>query len=172
MKLIGMLPESQQEALMEVGMRAMQDPHVQSLAMLPASLALAYTPHFVKGGLILAHGKTYNLDEPRQMDRDTRTLAANSAYGALLRRCQACHQNALEGFPAFAVAVLAAKVFIESRSGAKAAAAIARRYVFVRILYTIAYIGGVHRGVAVARALLWSDGLRCIYNLFGQALRG
>ena len=106
------------------------------------------------------------------MAQDDATLGAQTEFGALLRRCQACHQNALEGFPAFAAAVLAVKLFVESEKGARTAAVLARRYLLARFVYTLVYIGGAHKGLALARMLLWSDGIRTIFSLFGHALGG
>ena len=51
--------------------------------------------------------------------------ANSDGYQALIRRCAACHENALEGFGPFAAAVLCAKLFI-GRKDRKAAALAAR----------------------------------------------
>jgi len=174
MELIGKLPESMQEGVMEVGMHAMRDPHVASAAMLPAALALAYVPHFFKGAVILAKKGKYNLEEPRAMRGDDRFgFQDGGGLGALLRRCEGCHQNALEGFGPFAASVLAAKVFlVDDKAGARKAAALAMRYLLARLVYTLAYICGVHRAIAVVRALAFGDGLGSVFKLFMLALKG
>ncbi len=141
LQVVGMLPESVQETVMAVGMRAMQDPHVASLATLPVALALAYLPHYVKlSVLAVTQGTKYNLLEPRLMNCETpagggASATVSSGLLALGRRCLACHANALEGFPHFAAAVLAAKVFLPRRdvAAAKKAAQLAVRCVLVKL---------------------------------------
>ena len=173
MELVGKLPESLQGPLMDVGMHAMRDPHVASAAMLPAALALAYVPHFLKGGVIVAKKGSYNLEEPRSMRGDARYGGATDGLGAFIRRCEGCHQNALEGFGPFAAAVLACKVFLDGdKHGARRAAALAVRYVAARMLYTLCYIGGVHRAIAFVRMLAFSEGLGSVFKLFMLALKG
>ena len=126
MKLVAMLPEELQSSAMAFGMRAALDPHLVSAAMLPVALTLAYVPHLVKVALTL---KNYNIEEPRAAD--AARLPRDDGQSALLRRCVACHANALEGFGPFAAAVLAAKLFIDRKNkrSARKAAVLAMKYV-------------------------------------------
>ena len=51
--------------------------------------------------------KDYPLGEPRQIDTHKKWGGADDTTAKLIRRCTACHLNALENFPAFAAAVIA-----------------------------------------------------------------
>jgi uncharacterized MAPEG superfamily protein len=45
------------------------------------------------------------------------------------------------------------------------------RYLLSRIVYTGVYLGGVHKGVAVVRTLVWAYGFNAVFGLFALALR-
>ena len=85
-----------------------------------------------------------------------------------LQRLSAAHANALEGFPAFAAAVLAALI---NKAAPFAVLKKAMAYLALRLLYTILYaIGG--RTVGLGRSAVWGGSAAMILNIFKLAIDG
>lgn len=83
------------------------------------------------------------------------------------RTAQACHLNALESFPAFAVAVVLCKL---QKAKPLEAARLSLRFLLARALYTACYLLGSHDAVAALRSLCWLDSVLSIGRLYGKAL--
>ncbi|CAJ1446106.1 unnamed protein product, partial [Effrenium voratum] len=107
MAMMARMPAPLQQRVQALLMRAMQDMYLPALATVPVAWFLAYVPHFMKFGVILSKQRVteYNNQDPRSTD-----YAQFGPSEKLIRRLLACHQNALEGFPAFAFAVLMCKM--------------------------------------------------------------
>lgn len=136
MKVVSMMPEGMQNSVMNVGVRAMRDPHVVGAAMIPAAIFLTFVPHAVRIAVTAVTTSDYPLEEPReQLSSDSSKIAQK--YRPLLRRCAACHHNQLEGVTLFAAAVLTAKLFIakSNKKAARQAATLAVRCVSLLFLF-------------------------------------
>eukprot|EP00913_Durusdinium_trenchii_P011311 g10623.t1 len=177
MSALAKLPSRQQQQVQELLMRVMKDMFLPALATVPAAWVLAYVPHFVKLGVVLSKQRLadYNNRDPRSTNPEE-----FGSKAALVRRCFACHVNALESFPAFALAVLLCKTlgqrdvlameFVQDGIKPFEAFNLCIRYLAARILYTMCYILGTNDVVAALRSLIWMDSILSIGRLYMKAL--
>ncbi|CAE8596578.1 unnamed protein product [Polarella glacialis] len=104
----------------------------------------------------------YNNITPRTTDPDSFGTRAG-----LIKRCIGCHQNALESFPALAIAILLCKA---QKAKPLQVAKLGMRYLAMRLLYTLCYVTGKNDMVAALRTLSWAGGMHTIWRLFMTAL--
>ena len=110
-----------------------------------AAFTLVYVPFSIK----LVHvSMTGSVDvvEPR---KQTQNLGATSRFVA---RLQACHDYLQECFPFIAAGVLGA---LQAGVSAQVVAELASLWVWLRVLYCVLYIFGVHQVIAILRMLHW-----------------
>mmetsp|Transcript_54932 Transcript_54932/g.148248 ORF Transcript_54932/g.148248 Transcript_54932/m.148248 type:complete len:165 (-) Transcript_54932:139-633(-) len=164
MEVFAKLPGPLQQSMAQLLQKIMKDPLLPALATLPAAWVLCYVPHFTKLALILTKQapQEYNNITPRTTDLD-----AFGDKAAIIKRCKACHENALESFPAFAAAVLLCKA---QKAKAGQVVSLSVRYLGLRVLFTIFYILGRSDAVAAMRTLSWAGGKLTIWRLFMAAL--
>lgn len=115
------------------------------------AMALPYVPHALKA--VAAHRKLpkgYDLRDPRRATAEA--SASNDADARYISRCQGAHQNSLESWPQFAVAVLFAMAAGVDGGTLSRASTL---YVAARVAYLYAYVTGATLGVASMRSLLW-----------------
>ena len=80
---------------------------------------------------------------------------------------EACHLNALESFPAFALAVVLCKL---QKAMPLRAATLSLRFLIARVAYTMCYLLGSNDFVAALRSLSWLDSMVAIFRLYATAL--
>jgi uncharacterized MAPEG superfamily protein len=159
-ELVGRLPESVQELVQQGAVKAMSDKYYVALATIPAAYLLAYVPHFIGVTVkVYTVGLAYNNDTPRTEEP--------SKYPKTLARCVGAHQNALEMFPAFAAAVLLAKV---QKADAKRVTALAVQHLKLRFFYTLLYVCGFHKIINAARTAVWGQAMISLLELYGASL--
>eukprot|EP00929_Paragymnodinium_shiwhaense_P088611 TRINITY_DN48926_c0_g1_i1.p1 TRINITY_DN48926_c0_g1~~TRINITY_DN48926_c0_g1_i1.p1 ORF type:complete len:201 (+),score=38.47 TRINITY_DN48926_c0_g1_i1:68-604(+) len=158
-----MLPGPLQMKVQEVLMQVMQDMYLPALATLPTAWALIYIPHFVKVHFVVKHTSLTGYDNcnPRSFNPE------ESPDAGVIKRAKACHENALEGFPAFAAAVLLCKV---QKVPAMQTSKLALRYILCRIIFTLCYLLGGNQVVAAGRSAAWIGGMGSVAQLFKAAL--
>jgi uncharacterized MAPEG superfamily protein len=161
LELVGMLPESAQEAVQQAAVKAMSDKYYVALATVPAAYLLAYVPHFIGVTVkVLTVG-------PREYNNDTPRTEEPSKYPKTLARCVGAHQNALEMFPSFAAAVLLAKV---QKADPKRVTALAVQHLKLRFYYTLLYVFGFHKFINAARTAVWGQAMMSLLELYGASL--
>eukprot|EP00656_Telonema_subtile_P057337 TRINITY_DN9400_c0_g1_i6.p2 TRINITY_DN9400_c0_g1~~TRINITY_DN9400_c0_g1_i6.p2 ORF type:complete len:183 (-),score=51.37 TRINITY_DN9400_c0_g1_i6:50-598(-) len=150
---------------MLTGLSALVPPLVNPVAAIPLALLTAYVPHMIKGA-ILATTIGYNNVEPRgnldravHMSEGTKDKPARISKDTvkMLARSKAAHENGLEAFTYFGLAVLAAVVTgVKDKSGMSSAATL---FLLVRMIYNFAYIFGSNEAVASFRSLCYTIGM-------------
>lgn len=135
------------------------------------ALALCYVPHALK--IPAAHSKLASQKQGGGYDvrnpRASTALASDSTpEGRFIARANACHVNALENYPLFAAAVLAAVQAGVAPADVNSAAA---AYVGLRVLYTVLFLTGTSMPVAFTRSLTWGASIAVVCSLFLDAAR-
>ena len=149
-------------------------PH--AFTSLAITAALAYVPHAVRAALVhakLGEMKRAGAKVPGGYDvrnpRASTALASDSTpEGRFIARANACHVNALENYPLFAAAVLAAVQAGVAPADVNSAAA---AYVGLRVLYTVLFLTGTSMPVAFTRSLTWGASIAVVCSLFLDAAR-
>mmetsp|Transcript_11548 Transcript_11548/g.15057 ORF Transcript_11548/g.15057 Transcript_11548/m.15057 type:complete len:172 (-) Transcript_11548:80-595(-) len=162
-KAFNSLPEPVQEKLQEFLFRAMQDPYKVPLSTIPVAWALAYIPHFFKATLMVLYKRhRYNNETPRE--------EKSEEFGRLrgfISRSRAAHQNGLEMFPFFAIAVLTAK---SQKVKAPELTKLCVQYLGIRLIYTLLYIFGINKLLAALRTGAWVAMVNTVFKIFAEAL--
>lgn len=112
--------------------------------------------------MLLNKGLKYNNENPRSEEIEKYPL-----LGGLMVRARAAHLNSLEMFPAFAAAVIIARV---QKVDPAVLVPLCMRYVALRFLYVILYIFGVNKIIALLRTLTWSALLSLVMKIFFAGL--
>jgi uncharacterized MAPEG superfamily protein len=132
---------------------------MDSFLAIPVAALLPYIPHLIKAMAVNAKlQKGYDLKNPRAS-----VLAASddTPEGRFIQRCQGAHNNGLESWPQFAVAVLVANAAGVDRDTQNTAAAV---YVLSRLAYTYLYCYGTSGKLALGRSTSWMVGVgACLY---------
>ena len=76
-----------------------------SLYTLPVAVVLAYTPHVLKGSIVISQTGRWNNISPRSNVDKAEKQMTQAAFRKS-KRCEAAHQNGLESFSIFACAVV------------------------------------------------------------------
>lgn len=128
------------------------------MSTIPLALHLAYVPHFLKFGLMLANKNVnYNNENPRSED-----LSQYRFMPELMQRAKAAHLNSLEMFPFFAVSVLLARI---QKVKPEVLTPLCAKYLLLRALYVLLYILGVNKVVALLRTLTWGSMLSLVTKI-------
>ena len=122
------------------------------------SLILAYIPQWYRSfgvvrPLLERTGKPYDL---RYTRLETTRATTDTPEGLLVARLTGCHQNGLEAFSYFGIAVVLA---IVSDVPSSTVDALATLFVLMRFLYSYFYITGVETWKAPARSTVYGIGL-------------
>eukprot|EP00419_Tripos_fusus_P045646 CAMPEP_0172831390 /NCGR_PEP_ID=MMETSP1075-20121228/22940_1 /TAXON_ID=2916 /ORGANISM="Ceratium fusus, Strain PA161109" /LENGTH=157 /DNA_ID=CAMNT_0013673853 /DNA_START=57 /DNA_END=526 /DNA_ORIENTATION=- len=139
--------------------KIMKDMYLPALATLPVAWILAYVPHFTKVGVML------HLQGPSRYNNLTPRTTDPSKFGdaaALIKRCIGCHENSLESFPVFAIAVLACKM--QKVKPPLAVARLCLRYLAMRVAYTAAYLSGSNNAVGALRTMAWAGSFHSVWQ--------
>ena len=135
----------------------------QQVSSLFHALLLCYVPHVVKIPLVFSKTRKYDV-------RNTRVAVADAMdstpEGRLIARAQSAHLNALENYPLYAAAVLAAL-----HAGAPAAplGVACSAYLALRVLYTGLFLAGSSLPIAYTRSLTWLASMVVIGSIFASA---
>mmetsp|Transcript_20286 Transcript_20286/g.57836 ORF Transcript_20286/g.57836 Transcript_20286/m.57836 type:complete len:170 (-) Transcript_20286:163-672(-) len=154
------LPESAQEKLQAAMVRAFSDPYYPAVASVPALFTLAYLPHL--GKLFVRFKQTglkYNNDTPR--------TEKDSDYPKIQARFSGAHLNALEMFPAFAAAVILARI---QKADPQRLVALCISHLKLRLLYNVLYALGVNRLINAGRTTAWFLLLRNLLEIYSTGL--
>ena len=113
----------------------------------------------------------YNNVEPRQVVERMTYLETKGKCTqgqiSMVRRCKAAHENGLEAFTLFSVAVLAA---IATGVQDKAAtSSVCTLFLASRAAYNVAYVFGTNDALAGLRSLFWFVGQGCSGSLLMAA---
>merc|ERR1711934_180314 len=136
------LPPSVQQVLF--------NPRALCVTTIPASLVLAYLPHFAKYMLLYKDNMgawTEDNMDPRTRGQ-ARAAALSPATRAAVSRLNAAHMNSLEVFPQFASAVLAATALKAKPLKVLRPAVL---FLALRTIYILAYGFGVNALIAAVR---------------------
>lgn len=139
---------------------------VPALACVPVALGLAYVPHFIKmfAARIKLQG-TYDVRYPRV---STAKATDDTPTGRLITRCIGCHQNAIETFSYFSVAVALATI---KNVPADLVDRLATTFVGLRIAYTWVYVTGEEEWKGYTRMILWMSSMAVPFWLLVKAAR-
>jgi uncharacterized MAPEG superfamily protein len=143
---------------------------VNPVSAIGLSLIIAFVPHFIKAGVV-GSSVGYNNVEPRQaVERMTHLQTkgkCSDGQVAMVRRCKAAHENGLEAFTFFAVAVVAA---IATGVQDKAAlSSLCTLFLASRFCYNLVYVFGSNEALAGLRSLCWFLGNGCVASLLMAA---
>eukprot|EP01031_Cornospumella_fuschlensis_P027684 gene27684-33433_t len=115
---------------------------------------LAYVPHFLKRPYVIRKLKekneTFDIANSRHIGVQ---LADNTATGKIIAAHTGCHQNGLEAFSFFAVAMILAIQFHVDLGTLEASAGL---FLALRTLYTISYLTSLN---GVLRSVAWFLGV-------------
>ena len=141
---------------------------LNSVVCVASSLILAYLPHLYRAFGVVApklirDGKKFDLRYPRA--EYTRAVDA-TVEGQLVERLTGCHNNGLEAFASFGVAVAVA---LATGAEAEKLNRTATLFLALRVLYTYCYVTGVSRRKALIRLVTWVAGIGCTLAIFTQA---
>ena len=129
--------------------------------------ALAYAPFFVKLGVaMLTQGPVkYNNVMPRETKWEE-VMSDHLDRAKFIERCSAAHANGLEALLGFSSAMLLAKVNGVPDSAVKP---LGNTFLGLRVLYNLAYLGGVNTPVAYIRTACFLTGQYVQLHIFALA---
>jgi uncharacterized MAPEG superfamily protein len=128
-------------------------------------LVLAYVPHILKKSVLQSklksHGKQYATANSRGLSAIS---IDDSPTGMKIANMAGCHQNGLEAFSYFSVAVLSSVV---TKVNASALSGACGLFILIRLLYTYVYLGSLNgsprtylffASAFITAALFWMAG--------------
>ena len=165
------LSPSQQETIMNLAMKAMQNPYYIPYVTIVINWQLIYLPHFVKLFLILPLEMfEYDNETPRYSMTGESIQAKrgiSNTYAGFLKRLGSCHLNAFEAFGPYVAAILVAKA---SKVKGDAVQKLAVQYTILRMAYFALYVGGVNKWISYVRTLVWAGAFLKNLEIFQLAL--
>ena len=130
--------------------------YLNAFACIPTALLLAHSAHWVKGFAAKRRLRELGSDLDMRYTRQGEAKAMDdSDLGLLVQRCSNCHNNGLEAFAYFSVAVIAATVCGVRKDVVDI---LALTFVLLRALYNYLYITGTQPWKGPARSLTWALG--------------
>jgi uncharacterized MAPEG superfamily protein len=172
MQIVQNLPPYIRKPLMQVAMKAMQNPTEAikraTIATLPINLILIFCPHFFKMLLVRKSGTLYDNADPRGLQN--KKSLEKSTYSRIISRCSSAHLNTLETFPLFGIALLACMRSHPKTNGKQQLMVmlkLALKYTAGRAFYIMLYIcSGDSQIMGGCRTAAYFQNIFCIFQLF------
>lgn len=144
----------------------MMDKNFPAAMSIPAMALLAYTPHFLKIGVLLPLEMfSYDNAYPRYAKWDERLKYKSVAD--FIRRAESAHLNSLEAMATYAPAVLLCLV---RKADPLSVSAVTNRFLKLRLVYIVLYLFSQFKLVSYARTIVWGMAVATTGELYFQAL--
>eukprot|EP00657_Telonema_sp_P-1_P007986 TRINITY_DN2843_c0_g1_i1.p1 TRINITY_DN2843_c0_g1~~TRINITY_DN2843_c0_g1_i1.p1 ORF type:complete len:161 (+),score=24.14 TRINITY_DN2843_c0_g1_i1:168-650(+) len=154
----------------------MVPPLVNPVIAIPLAMLNAYVPHLIKGGMLFSTIGYDNIFPRRNVQRamsmstptnEDKPALLDSETADFIDRCRGAHENGLEAFTYFGLAMTAA---LATRVSDKTTlSSVATMFLGTRVLYNVAYIFGDNDVIAGMRSLLFGMGVGQSFYLFKLA---